>query len=94
VHQINLAKRDDRCLPPYRSRPANVAAGYTAALGTEVRTDEVQATVLALQHKNLIRRMGHGSYSITDPFVNLVWLEREASGIEAGEFRRHVNLIS
>jgi hypothetical protein len=54
--------------------------GYTAALGTEVRTDEVQATVLALQHKNLIRRMGHGAYSITDPFVKQVWLEREAPG--------------
>src|SRR5487761_1857984 len=54
--------------------------GYTTALGTEVRTDEVQATVLALQQKNLIRRMGHGSYSITDPFVKQVWLEREAPG--------------
>jgi hypothetical protein len=54
--------------------------GYTAALGTEVRTDEVQATVLALQQKNLIRRMGHGSYSITDPFVKQVWLERDAPG--------------
>ncbi len=53
--------------------------GYTAALGTEVRTDEVQTTVIALQQKNLIRRMGHGSYSITDPFVKQVWLEREAS---------------
>lgn len=51
-----------------------------AVLGTEVRTDEVQATVLALQQKNLIRRMGHGSYSITDPFVKQVWLEREAPG--------------
>ena len=49
---------------------------YTAALGTEVRTEEVQTTVIALQQKNLIRRMGHGSYSITDPFVKQVWLER------------------
>lgn len=52
---------------------------YTAALGTEVRTEEVQTTVIALQQKNLIRRMGHGSYSITDPFVKQVWLEREGT---------------
>lgn len=50
---------------------------YTAALGTEVRADEVQTTVIALQQKNLIRRMGHGAYSITDPFVKQVWLERD-----------------
>lgn len=45
-----------------------------------MRTDEVQTTVIALQQKNLIRRMGQGSYSITDPFVKQVWLEREAPG--------------
>ncbi len=57
---------------------AEALEAYTAALGTEVRTEEVQATVIALQQKNLIHRMGRGSYAITDPFVKQVWLEREA----------------
>ena len=56
--------------------------GYTAALGTEVRTEDVQTTVIALQHKNLIHRMGHGAYAITDPFVRQVWLEREGANRE------------
>ena len=34
---------------------------HTVALGAEVRTEEVQAMVIALQQKNLIRRMGRGS---------------------------------
>ena len=50
---------------------------YAAATGTEVRTEEVQTTVIAMQEKNLIRRTGRGSYSVTDPFVKQVWLERE-----------------
>ena len=53
--------------------------GYTAALGTEVRTVDVQATVIALQQKSLIHRLGHGAYSIADPFVKQVWLEREGA---------------
>jgi hypothetical protein len=57
---------------------AEALEGYTAALGTEVRTEDVQTTVIALQQKNLIHRIGHGAYAITDPFVKQVWLEREA----------------
>ena len=30
------------------------------------------------REKNLIHRMGHGTYAITDPFVKQVWLERQA----------------
>lgn len=52
--------------------------GYTAALGTEVRTVDVQATVIALQQKSLIHRLGHGTYSIADPFVKQVSLERQS----------------
>jgi len=59
---------------------------YSAALGRDVRTEEVQTTVNAMQAKNLIRRPGHGTYSVTDPFVRQVWLERESSkGLPAGE---------
>lgn len=50
---------------------------YAAATGTEVRTEEVQTTVIAMQEESLIRRTGRGSYSVTDPFVKQVWLERE-----------------
>lgn len=59
---------------------------YAAATGTEVRTEEVQTTVIAMQEKNLIRRTGRGSYSVTDPFVKQVWLEREPlKGLPAGK---------
>jgi hypothetical protein len=36
--------------------------------------DKVQTKVIALQQKNLIRRMGRGSYPIADPLVRHVWL--------------------
>ena len=51
---------------------------YSEAMGTEVRTEDVQTTVIAMQEKNLIRRQGRGAYSVTDPFVRQAWLEREA----------------
>lgn len=65
---------------------------YAVVLGTEVRTEEVQATVVALQQKNLIRWMGRGSYSITDPFVHLpmpaspriAWPDDQRSGSANG----------
>ena len=31
-----------------------------------------------VREKNLVHRMGHGAYAITDPFVKQVWLERQA----------------
>jgi len=62
-----------------RDESAEPGHGHRAA-AAKVRSDEVQTTVIALQQKNLIRRMGHGSYSITDPFVKQAWVEREAPG--------------
>ncbi len=50
---------------------------YRAALGPDLRTEEVQTTVVALLEKNLICRTARGTYSITDPFVRQVWLERD-----------------
>lgn len=62
---------------------------YAAASATEVRTEEVQTTVIAMQEKNLIRRTGRGSYSVTDPFVKQVWLEREPlKGLPASQEAR------
>ena len=55
--------------------------GYRAALGQDLRTEEVQTTVVALLEKNLICRTARGTYSITDPFVRQVWLERERPGV-------------
>ena len=55
---------------------------HTVALGAEVRTEEVQAMVIALQQKNLIRRMGRGSYSTPTPSSNRSgWSGREPRGL-------------
>jgi hypothetical protein len=54
------------------------AADYSAALGREVKVEDIQPTALDLVAKNLIMRLGHGQYAITDPFVQEVWSERKA----------------
>jgi len=39
--------------------------------------DEIQPVVNELLATNLIMRKGHGTYVITDPFVQEIWLERK-----------------
>jgi hypothetical protein len=53
-------------------------AAYAAALGREVRNDEVQAVLNALMDANIVMRRGHGLYGLTDPFVQEIWRERQA----------------
>jgi AAA domain len=49
---------------------------YANVLGKAVSTEEVQKAVQALQAENLVMRRGHGAYTVADPFVRQIWLER------------------
>ena len=57
---------------------AEAAADYSRALGREVRVEEVQPAVNDLLAANLIMRRGHGTYGVTDPFVQETWREKKA----------------
>ena len=57
---------------------AEAAADYTAAIGREVKIEEIQPIVAEMVEANLIMRRGHGLYSVTDPFVQVSWRERQA----------------
>lgn len=52
------------------------AEQYSTLVGREVKIEEIQPVVLALQDANLIMRQQHGVYSVADPFVQKAWLER------------------
>lgn len=62
---------------------AEAAADYSRALGREVRVEEVQPAVNDLLAANLIMRRGHGTYGVTDPFVQEIWREKKALEGEA-----------
>ncbi len=55
---------------------AEVAAGYGEAIGREVRVDDIQPVVNELLAANVLMRLGHGLYGVTDPFVQEIWRER------------------
>lgn len=52
------------------------AAEYGAALGREVKVEEIQPVVNELVDANLVMRTGHGLYTVSDPFVQAAWKER------------------
>ena len=56
----------------------DAAAEYSNVVGREVRVDEIQPVANELLAANLIMRRGHGLYGVTDPFVQEIWLERQA----------------
>jgi hypothetical protein len=56
---------------------AEALASYQAELGREVSTGEVQQTLNLLHADNLIMRSGHGSYGVSDPYVQKLWVERK-----------------
>lgn len=60
---------------------ADAAADYSLAVGREVKIDEIQPVVNALVAENLIMRVGHGSYTISDPFVKEIWQESRSLDI-------------
>jgi hypothetical protein len=57
---------------------AEAAADYTKAVGRDVRVEEIQPAVNDLLAANLIMRRGHGTYGVTDPFVQEIWREKNA----------------
>lgn len=56
---------------------ADAAAAYSAAIGREVRVEEIQPVVNALLAANVLMRVGHGLYGVSDPFVQDIWRERQ-----------------
>ena len=56
---------------------AEAALAYGEAIGREVRVEEIQPVVNELLAANVLMRLGHGLYGVTDPFVQEIWLERQ-----------------
>ena len=63
---------------------ADAVAGYSNVLGKEVRVEEIQPVVNELLNANLILRRGHGTYGVTDPFVQEIWRERKSLDEQIG----------
>jgi hypothetical protein len=54
---------------------AEAAAAYGEAIGREVRVEEIQPVVNELLAANVLMRVGHGLYGVSDPFVQETWRE-------------------
>ncbi|MFM7675999.1 MAG: ATP-binding protein [Synechococcus sp.] len=52
------------------------AAAHGDGIGREVRAAEIQPVVNDLLAANVLMRLGHGLYGVTDPFVQEIWRER------------------
>ena len=57
---------------------AEAAAEYAKAVGRKVRIDEIQSVVNDLLADNILMRLSHGRYDLTDPHVKEIWRERQA----------------
>ena len=53
-------------------------SAYSAVVGHEVTTDQVQRVADDLRNANIIMRKSHGVYCLTDPFVRRAWLAHKA----------------
>lgn len=58
----------------------SAAATFSAAIGREIRMEEIQQMVNELISTNVLIRQDHGSYGITDPMVQEIWRERRGAG--------------
>jgi hypothetical protein len=56
---------------------SEAAAAYGEVIGREVRVEEIQPVVNELLAANVLMRLGHGLYGVTDPFVQEIWRERQ-----------------
>lgn len=56
---------------------AEAAADYSAAVGREVKVDEIQPIINALLAENLIMRRGHGQYELADPYVGEIYQDAQ-----------------
>ena len=63
---------------------ADALAAYGKAIGRDVRADEVQSVLNELMAANVVMRSGHGLYGLTDPFVQEIWVERNALMLPPG----------
>ena len=63
---------------------AEALACYAERTGSPVDTPQVQNLIEKMISANLIARAGHGIYTVADPFVRKVWLDRAALGFPAG----------
>jgi hypothetical protein len=59
---------------------AEAAAAFSATLVRPVRVEEIQPVVNELLGANVLMRLGHGLYGITDPVVQEIWRERRGAG--------------
>lgn len=57
---------------------------YAAQIGREVTAQEVQGIIGAMTSANLLMRVKHGHYGVTDPFVEKAWGNR----LQAGQLLR------
>ncbi len=57
---------------------AESVSAYSAAVGHDVTTDQVQRVADELRNANIIMRKSHGMYCVTDPFVRRAWLAHKA----------------
>jgi len=57
---------------------AEAASAYAAAIGREVRVEEIQPVVNELLADNVLMRLGHGLYGVADPLVQEIWRERQS----------------
>jgi hypothetical protein len=60
------------------------AALFGEAIGRPVRVEEIQPVVNELPGANVLMRLGHGLYGITDPVVQEIWRERRLGFIASG----------
>jgi hypothetical protein len=49
---------------------------FSAQLGREVTPGDVQGVINLLTSANLLMRVGHGVYGVTDSFVEKAWVAR------------------
>lgn len=64
--------------PVSRLFSVEAASAYSKALGREVKVEEIQPVINALLSENLIIRVGHGSYTLSDPHVGELWRENQS----------------
>jgi hypothetical protein len=57
---------------------AEASNSYAEQIGMSVDTPQVQNMVDRMIAANLIMRQSHGVYTVADPFVRQVWLQRKA----------------
>jgi len=55
---------------------ADALKEYSAQIGREVTTQEVQSVIGLMTSANLLMRVSHGRYGVTDSFVEKAWVTR------------------